>query len=391
MSDTMASSARLLAALLLLGLGAAPAGAQSIFANRGLGLVSEPVDARGSGLGGVQLGLGRGEISWSNPAEMTGLLAPGLRAVFQMDDFSTDYGTRRLSGSTARFPLIVGAFPFGRWVLSAGYGSFLDQNWAIEQTDTMVFGGDSTLVIDRLSSQGGVARLRVGASYMLTEPISLGLALDAYTGVSQREFGRFFDPAQRPPCCTVEWRYTGFGATAGAAWSPSEALDVSAAASFGGTLEAESDSAGIAGGSYSIPTSFRLGGSGQVTPNTLVAASIGWTGWGTLDDELASVGGARDAWNVSGGIEWDGVRLRETAVPVRLGARYSAMPFSWGQPGASTAFPDERALTAGLGLTLAGGAARGDLSFELGRRGGTDAGISETFSRIVFSVTALGR
>jgi hypothetical protein len=378
--------------LAVLAVGAAPADAQSLFAGRGLGLVMEPVDARGAGLGGVTLGLPRGEISWTNPADMAGLQAPGLRAVFQYDDFSADIGGRALDGSTARFPLIMGAFPAGdRWVFSAGYGGFVDQNWAIEQRDTFTFGADSVYVIDRFSSQGGIARLRLGASYSVSAPLSIGVGVDAYTGLSQREFGRSFQEGASPSCCTIEWRYSGFGGTAGVAYAPSEALNLSAAASFGGTLEARSDSAGIEGATFTIPTSFRAGGSARVAGNTLLAASAEWSGWSALDDELAAVGGAQDAWSVAGGFEWEGMQLRDRPLPLRLGGRYASLPFSWSRPGADAGFPTERAVTGGLGILLAGGAARTDLSFELGRRGGSDAGVAESYSRFIFSVTALGR
>jgi hypothetical protein len=371
---------------------AVPAQAQSLFANRGLGLVVEPVDARGAGLGGVTLGLPRGEMSWTNPADMAGLLAPGLRAVFQYDSFNAEQGGRSLDGSTARFPLIMGAFPAGeRWVLSAGYGGFLDQNWAIEQSDTLVFGADSVFVLDRFASTGGIARLRLAAAYTVSPPLSLGAGLDIYTGLSQREFGRSFQEGVAPPCCTIEWRYSGFGGTAGVAYSPSEALNVSAAATFGGTLDARSDSVGVEGGKFTIPTSLRAGASGRIAGNTLLALSGEWTGWSALDDELVTVGGAQDSWSLAGGIEYDGLQLRDRPLPLRVGGRYASLPFSWGRPGAATAFPTERAVTGGLGILLAGGAARTDLSFELGRRGGSDAGLQESYSRFIFSVTALGR
>jgi hypothetical protein len=384
--------ATLLFTVLLLAGSAAPAAAQSIFANRGLGLASEPVDGRGAALGGVSLGLPRGDITWANPADMAGLLAPGLKAVFQLDNTSTDLGTRTESGSTARFPMLLGAFTAGeRWVISAGFAGFLDQNWQIRQVDTLAFGGDTVQVTDRLTSEGGVARLRLGATYALSPQLSLALAGDLYTGSTRREFVRFFGESGFPDCCRVEWTYTGVGATAGAAWSPSEALNLSASASFGGTLEARSDTVDVPGGSYSIPASLRMGGSAQVAGNTMVAAAAEWTGWGTLDAPLALVGGAQDAWSLGGGVEWEGTRIRNVPVPLRIGARYATLPFAWGQPGAPTAFPTERALTGGLGFVLAGGAARSDLSFEVGRRGGADAGVTESFNRFVFSISALGR
>jgi hypothetical protein len=76
---------------------------------------------------------------------------------------------------------------------------------------------------------------------------------------------------------------------------------------------------------------------------------------------------------------------------VRLGARYATLPFGWGPVGGDTSFPTERALTGGLGVVLAAGAARGDLSFEAGRRGDAGAGLAESYTRFVLSITALGR
>src|SRR5690606_22267139 len=100
---------------------------------------------------------------------------------------------------------------------------------------------------------------------------------------------------------------------------------------------------------------------------------------------LASSGGARDAWSVQGGLEWDAIQLRQRPLPVRLGFRQAALPFSWSQPSASTDWASERAVTGGLGLVLAGGATLGDFAVERGWRGGDSAGLDESFWRMTFS------
>ena len=143
----------------LLLFGAAPGAAQSLFSTGGLGLVADPQDARGSALGGTSLGFPGPELSWDNSAGAVGLAAAGLRVSFQLDGFEADFSDRNSSGSTARFPLIMGAFPFGnRWAVTAGFAGFLDQNWAFEQADTLVVSGDSVPVLDRVSSEGGASR-----------------------------------------------------------------------------------------------------------------------------------------------------------------------------------------------------------------------------------------
>jgi hypothetical protein len=114
-----------------------------------------------------------------------------------------------------------------------------------------------------------------------------------------------------------------------------------------------------------------------------------WAGWSAVNDELtAASGGARDAAAVAGGGEYTGLSLFRKAMPVRLGARYGQLPFRW----SSTAeFPTERAVTAGLGLGLGGGAASLDASAERGWRGGAAAGVDEPYWRFSFSVRVLGR
>ena len=59
-------------AALLAGFLAAPAGAQSVFASRGLGYPIEPLDARSRGLGGVTTGLAEPAASLVNPASVAG-------------------------------------------------------------------------------------------------------------------------------------------------------------------------------------------------------------------------------------------------------------------------------------------------------------------------------
>jgi hypothetical protein len=74
-----------------------------------------------------------------------------------------------------------------------------------------------------------------------------------------------------------------------------------------------------------------------------------------------------------------------------VGARYATLPFRWGPESAGAAFPSEKALTAGLGARLAGGAAQVDLGGERGWRGGGDSVLDESYWRMTLSLTLLGR
>jgi hypothetical protein len=390
------------AAVLLAGL-PARAAAQSLFAQHGLGLVSDPQSARSAGLGGVTLGLPGLEITWNDPAGSVGLPAAGLLVGAQLDDFSASFSGRSADGSTARFPLVLATFPFGqKWAVTAGFGTFLDQRWAVQNADTIRIGSDSVGVTDRVSSTGGVSRLRVGAGYRVAPHLSLGLGVDLYTGGTERVVGRIFPGQTTPACCTARWTYSGTGTLASLNWYPSPALRVAVSASAGGTLKAKprvaaADSTSSAGQelgtprSYDLPVTLGVGASGRVTTNTLIAASADWTGWSTLDPTLAAAGGARDSWSAHGGVEWDALSILGRPVPLRLGGRYQALPFRAAGATGTTPWSSERAFSFGTGLVLGGGATRGDLSVERGHRGSPDEGLDESFWRINFSVSVLGQ
>lgn len=386
------------AAAALVALHAAPLHAQSLFASSGLGLPIEPVSSRAAALGGIPLGLPR-EISWADPASAVGLPASGLTVAFRTDAYRADYQGRSFSGQTARFPLILAAFPFRqRWAITAGFGSYLDQNWAVQSQDTILLGGDRVPVLDQLTSQGGVSRLRLAIARAIVPHVAISLGADVFTGGIQRTNGRSYsfilDSFARDSlvvaagCCTDSWTYTGVGGLASIDWTPSEALTVAASVSGGGTLHAEARDSLAADRNYKSPTQLSLGATGRVSPNTIVAASARWAGWSRLNSALAEVGGTRNAWSATGGVEWQGLQGAGRTVPLRLGFRYQQLPFRWSS---AAEFPTERAITGGAGLVLAGGAVSTDLAVERGRRGGSEAALGETYWRLGLSVRIFGQ
>ena len=357
MNDAMSLSRRTLVAVATVFalFGAQPAAAQSLFSTGGLGLIADPMDARGAALGGTSLGFPGAELSWDNPAGAVGLPAAGLRVSFQLDGFDATFAGRSAEASTARFPLLLGAFPFGnRWTVTAGFAGFLDQNWAFEQRDTLVVGTDSVEVLDRIASEGGASRFRVGTAYRLLPSLSIGLGAELFTGGSERVAGRIFPGQTAPVCCTASWTYSGAGALASVDWTPSEAFTVALSASAGGSLDADATS-----------------------------------GEDAVDRSLVDQGGARDSWSLQGGVEAEVFQLLGQPVPLRIGARTERLPFRF--LGADNEWADETAFSGGTGMVLGGGAARLDLSMERGTRGSDAAGLKESYWRLLFSATVLGR
>ncbi|HEV2147937.1 MAG TPA: hypothetical protein VGR37_11085, partial [Longimicrobiaceae bacterium] len=97
------------------------------------------------------------------------------------------------------------------------------------------------------------------------------------------------------------------------------------------------------------------------------------------------------SWTLSGGVEFAPANLAARSFPVRVGARYSALPFRWGSVQEGNAFPSEMALTGGLGARLGNGQAQVDLGAERGWRGGGDAVLDESYWRLNLSLTLLSR
>jgi hypothetical protein len=382
-------------ALLFQVAGSGQADAQSALSLHGLGLPVEPMDARARALGGTAIGLSDGEISWVSPGSLFGLPAPAMVAAYQYDRFETTGGVDpAVSGTTARFPFLFGAFPAGgRVVVFGGFGAFLDQNWRVATADTITFGSEDVPVIDISSSQGGVSRARLGATYLITEGLAVGGAIDLFTGSVDRVQGRVFPGESNPACCRTSWNYQGQGFTGGVHWAPSPESGIALSASYGGKLEADPKIANAEPREYELPLMIRGGASARVGQNSLLAINGSWDGWSSLEGAEVADPGARDSWSVGGGLEWDGLRVRGNRLPLRLGARTADLPFRW-QPGASGAtadFADERAITGGAGLLLGAGTVRGDVSFEKGTRSGGASDFGESFWRVGFSIRVLGR
>jgi hypothetical protein len=379
-------------ALLLAALAAAPAGAQSLLSAYSLGYPLEPIDARGRALGGMAAGFPGPQFSLVNPAALAGLPAAGFTVTLQSDAFTPDGVTDGAIPdrvTTARFPAIQAAFPFGpRFVASIGYAAVLDQSWESVIEDSLDVAGERRFVRDRFVSRGGLSRFRAGAAYNLAPRLDLGLAVDLYTGALRDSVSRAFpDGGLFPSATGTDYEYEGLGVSAGARYR-GPALTVAAAVTAAGDLTAATGDSTVESRSYGLPLKVDVGATARVSQNALAAASFRWSGWSAADEGLSQSGGARDVMHASGGLEYEGLRLAGRPLPVRVGARWTQLPFATNDAGE---FPEERAITGGFGLILGGGAAAADLSAEWGTRDGPDALFSENFWRVSLSLSLLGR
>jgi hypothetical protein len=376
------------AAALVAALFAAPAAAQSALASRGLGFQIDPLDGRARGLGGVTTGLAEPQPSLVNPASAAGLSAYAVVVAMEPDRYDATAGSVTTRGTTVRFPLILGYLPVTqRLGLQVGYGSYLDQHWAVQQSDSMTLSTGRVGVTDRFASSGGIARFQAGAAYRLTSRLSVGAAADVFTGAvhdsTLRRITGLNDAATE-----LVYTYSGVGFGAGARFQPGDRFSVSAAVHGGGRIRAKSDSAGTETKDYTNPLSVDGGASARIGAATTVVASARWAGWSTVNDALAGSGGARDLTGFAGGVEYGGLRAFNKEIPLRVGGHYTQLPFRWS---GAAAFPTERAVSAGLGYGFGRGTAMFDAAAERGTRGGSGAGIDEPYWRFSFSLRLLGR
>jgi hypothetical protein len=394
MSRSRIVRAATVAALALL---AAPsAQAQSGLSARGLGYPIEGLDARSRGLGGLTTGLPDPHLSLVNPAAAVGIPAAGLSVTFMGDEIESVSAGRNETFTTARFPAIQLAFPIGsRLVGTLGYASVLDQNWSASRVDSLDLAGQRRQVQDFFLSEGGAARLRIGAGYRVLPRVDVGLGVDVYTGAARDSLLRTIEGLPNPALQGTDYTWEGVGFSAGARWR-GNALSVSAVVTAGGELTAEPADSGVVGESYSLPVTFDAGASARITQRTLAAVSVRYAQWSSVDEQLRSGGtgtagygaGSQDAMQVSGGLEYEGIRFLGRPIPVRIGGRFAQLPFRWS---ADAEFPEERAVTGGLGVLFGGGAAAIELGGERGWRGGDAAGLEEAYWRLSLSLSLLGR
>jgi hypothetical protein len=368
--------------------------AQSMLSSQGLGYVLEPADARGRALGGMLMGLPGTSLMPANPAEA--LTTPFISAsvAFHQDHLTAQWRGSETSTEVARFPYVYATFPLGaRAAVSLAFTTLLDQNWSAVTEDTLTLGGEPVPVVDHFVSTGGVSQLRLGGAYRLGESLLAGASLNLHTGSNERTQLREFPPAGHHlnHLATSRWLYSGVSGTAGARWSPHEAAVISASMTLGGTLRGAPTDTLQESRSYALPWEAAGGASVRVTPSVVLAAGGNYRAWSELDPALAEVGGARDAWSFGGGVELDAAPATQRSVPLRLGARTAALPFRLRGEAGAEEWLHETALTAGAGLRMAAGLARIDAGIERGTRGGSGAGLEESFWRFSLSAVISGR
>jgi hypothetical protein len=321
-------NAAAVATLALVALGiAAPAMAQSLFATRGLGVPIAPVDARGATLGGIGVGLLGFHTSLVNPAELAGLTRRGVSAALQPVSTSVDVDGVEDGTSGTRFPMVSVLYPLSeRVVLSLGYGGYLDQSWGVLTESEQVINGETVTMNDLLRSTGGISQLRLSGSYALSPTFSVGVAAGLLAGnverLAVRTFAdsansiRFFEEQRR-------WRYSAPLGAVGFLWDAANGIRVGASVMAAADLKARSDDEGAEDRDYGAPLELNAGASIRVAPLLMATAGGGWS----RAPETTGTTVSSESIRLGGGLEYQGLRSGLRTYPLRLGVRWSQLPY----------------------------------------------------------------
>lgn len=382
------------------------AGAQSLTSVQGLGYPKVPVDARSEILGGLGIGLGGFAMPLTSPASGAHVQRRGFVLAIENTNRSITLGDETGETGATRFPLLRAILPVRGVVLSAGYGGVLDQSWGVTASGESLIGtGDVLPYQETIASTGGVGQMQVGAAMPVGERFAVGASVGALTGNQRIRLTRRFDDTTavsdfQPFDETFGWRYSGLTASAGAEWQVPGVAQAGASVTWSGTVSADSTDGRAGDREYDLPLQVAGGASAYLGPTLLAAVSTRWSGWSASEPggaggmAVGEVLGARDTWEIGGGLELDNPESRETRhYPVRVGFQYRQLPFTF-----LSDAPSEWLVGAGVGVRWGtdptNPAALVDLAVQRGSR--TAAG-NETFGdfeeelwRVSLSISLFG-
>jgi hypothetical protein len=275
--------------------------------------------------------------------------------------------------TTQRFPVFIGAMPFGdRLMIAISSSTLLDRTWQTTQPASQVIGTDTVNFKSSTTSDGAVNDIRLAAGYAWTSWLRVGLGLHAMSGRDLVTVRRIFEDTllygnTTEPRTT---NYTGNALSVGAEIFQRDLGFITFEARRGGKLTQSAGDTVIASGH--IPDHFGASVAFTGISGTTIAARTALDKWGSLGSFDALSGAAHDSWDSGVGAEVAGPRLGGISSVWRVGGRWRDLPFP-----ADGARVREGSLSAGLGILLAQGHAALDLgAIRASRTAG--AGISES-------------
>jgi hypothetical protein len=379
--------------------------AQSLFSTRGLGSPIAPIDARSAALGGIGTGLGGFNLSLDNPADASGLLRRGATATMSPSWSSIDLGNNSDHLGGSRFPLIRVFYPATpRLVASLAYGAYLDQTWGVRFDGREVLSNDTVTTTDVLSSTGGVAQLRFGFAYALSDKVSLGLGGGILSGSVDRAVSRAFQDSTFDAFeSRLTWSFKAPLVSAGFRIDPVANTRLAASIMLAGKLKARAEDSIAQDRTYGSAMRMTVGASTRIAPKLMLTAGAARDKYPdiTADPVVTPTGttsgaSTRDTWKYGAGLEYTGKSTATRTFPLRLGVRYEQLPYA----GANETAPKEFSIALGTGfdLTTDTGLPQTmfDITLEHAKRTGlvgpvASDGLTENLWRMNFTLSIFGR
>jgi hypothetical protein len=259
-----------------------------------------------------------------------------------------------------------------RAMVTLSSSTVLDRTWRTSVRGGQILGPDSVGYAETVESSGAINDIRLGAAYSVSEAVSVGFGVHAFTGENRMRLIRQFDDSLRFGTLfrQLTIAYLGNAFSAGATWRLNPDIAVAMSARTGGGLDVSIADTLLASGQ--MPT--RIGAAIRYDglPGASVAVSVERTEWSSLGELAQSALVANDALEVGVGLEMSGPALRGTPSLVYLGYRTRDLPFT-----VADQVVTERLYSVGAGLPLAGPRVILDMATWRSSRGSV-AGISET-------------
>ena len=339
------------AAALLLVLAPATVQAQGNLSVQGLGFPPGQLSARALGTGGAIGEMDPG--STLNPAAIFEFGAPALSMELAPEFRKVTANGISANSSTQRFPVFVGALPFGqRLMLGISSSTLLDRSWETTTPQQQLIRGDTVRYNSSTTSDGSVNDIAFTVAYAIRPWLRVGLADHAINGRDVVTVRRTFEDTVRYGNTVepVTSTYTGNALSAGVILEDPSLGSVSMSYRHGGKFEQTVGDTLV--NNAHVPDRVGLGFSFTGLRNTTLAARTSYDTWSRLGSVDASAGAAMNAWDSSLGAELGGTQLGNLPLTFRLGTRWRDLPYP-----ADGHQVREASLSGGLGIVLAHGGA----------------------------------
>lgn len=344
--------------------------AQANLSSQGFGYSPGQFSSRAQGTGGAIAELD--PLSPVNPASISLL---GTRTLFfqlepEFRSVTTAAGTERTT--TARYPVVFGAIPFGsKLIFSVGSSTLLDRTASTTFLTTQHLSStDSVAMTTKFHVDGAMNDVRLAVAWTPANWLRLGLGAHAIVGHNLIDVTQSFADSARFAAFS-EARVLGFdgGAVSGGVELISKNVIAGFSGRKGGSIHLSAEDTILS--SANVPDRFGASIAFVGIANSTFAVRTSHDNWSSLGSLGAPGLKGVDSWDTSVGAEIAGPKFQDRLVFLRGGFRTRTLPFQ-----AAGSNVKENSFTGGLGTTLAQGRVITDLAVIHANRS-SDLGASE--------------